>query len=104
MGDWWLIPVLVLLVVAGERLYSVCRRHFASRGGSVDSSQFSALQTVDTADGMDDEADGGAELIENGLSDSETDERHHTTHNGHSAQQPSHQQQQKKQTSHTASK
>jgi len=99
IGDWWLIPLLVVLVVLCERSYTLCRRHIATRSGSVDSSEFSALQQIDTADGMDDEDE---EVNDNGLSDNEADERHstsnHSTATSDNKQQQQQQQQQQKQT------
>ena len=76
MGDWWLIPVLVVLVVLVERCYTLCRRHLSSGNSSVDSSQFSALGQSEAGDGLDDDdGDDDVELHEYGLSESDVDER-----------------------------
>ena len=71
-SDWWLIPILVLLVVLSERAYSLCRRRLSRGSGSVDSSEFSALQQSEGGDGAEDEDE--AEL-QYGLSDTDAGEQ-----------------------------
>ena len=78
VGDWWLIPLLVVLVVLCERLYSVCRHQLSSRSSSVDSSQFSVLQQTDAGDAMDDSDDDDVGLHQDGLTDSDTGHTQHT--------------------------
>jgi len=55
-SQWWLIPVLIVSVIALERLYSFCRRWYEQRrrGGSIlDASQFSQLHSGGTGAGAD---------------------------------------------------
>ena len=100
LGDWWIIPVLVVLVVLGERLYSLCRRHMSSRSGAVDSSEFSALQQSEAGEGADEDEDDVE--LHYGMSESDAEDTAHK-HNKH-PQEHGQQQQQQQQTNGTASR